>query len=127
MTVATDTALLDRRVIEAGHRPLELAAEAQQHALERMGRFCDEGLRFLALRLEANRAAVQAFGGCRTVPETVSAWSAYLDSAAGDYSEEFERMAGLCTDQARAMLDEVQHEVAESLAPLAPRPAEADT
>lgn len=108
--------VFDRQLIAASQRPFRAAAEAQRHALGRLGQFYGEGLRFMALRLEANRSAARHLAGCRNLPETVSAWTAYLDGTAQQYSEEFERVAGLCSTQTREVIDEVRHDVAEAIA-----------
>jgi hypothetical protein len=116
---------------EAGQRSLAAASEAQRHALERAGRVNDEGLRFMAQRLEENRRALGALAGCKGLPEALSVWSEYVDTAARQYSDEFGLMAGLCSDQLREAVEDVQHEAAEMLGrsvvvPVDPVPADSE-
>jgi hypothetical protein len=102
----------DMALIEAGRRNLETASEVQRRAFRRAGRVCDEGLRFVNRRVEENYRAMSALAGCQGLPEVVSVWSQYVDTAVWQYRDEFGLLAGLCSDQLRDAVEDLQHEVA---------------
>jgi hypothetical protein len=103
---------IDRGLIEAGWRNFEATALAQQHAAERLSRLCEEGLRFASQRMEENRQTLLALAAARTLPDTLSIWTGYFERTTRQYSEEFELVAGLCSEQAREAVGDLRQGVA---------------
>lgn len=107
--------MLDSRLIEVGQRNLEAASTAQKNAVERLGKIYEEGLRFMTLRLDENRKTFQEFTTCRSLPDAMPIWSAYVERTTKAYTEEFEVIANLVSEQATATLEETLQETPESV------------
>lgn len=103
--------LLDGRLMEVGQRNFEAAAAAQKNAVERLGKIYEESLRFANVRLEENRKTLQEVAGCKSLPDAMPIWGAYFERTAKQYSEEFEVLAGLVSEQTLAVIEETVEEV----------------
>ncbi len=104
-------------VFESSRRLFEVAAASQGHALDRVIRMNGELSRFVALRLERDRAAARELAGCGTPSEVADTYGRFFDTAVKEYAEEFGLLAGLCADQAREVVEDMQHQVEEAADP----------
>jgi hypothetical protein len=91
---------------------LDATSAARRHAVERLARLCEEGLRFANCRMEENRRTFSEIAAARTLPDVLPIWSRYVELAAQQYSEELQLMSDLHSQQVWEAVDDLQQGIA---------------
>ncbi|GAB5469993.1 MAG: hypothetical protein Kilf2KO_30230 [Rhodospirillales bacterium] len=105
-------------VIAANQRGMKAVAEAQEHLFSRAVKMNEEIHRFVSRRLEHDRSTMQQLSTCKSPQEAFAVWGTFMEKATQQYSEGIGLLAELYADQAREAMEEVQHEVEESILPV---------
>ncbi|MEM7057117.1 MAG: phasin family protein [Pseudomonadota bacterium] len=102
-------------LIAASQRSLKAATEAQDHALRRMTKLNSEIYRFINRRLDQDRDMVKELATCKTPMDAAGVCGKFMENAVKQYSEEMGLMAGIYADQAREAVEDVQHQVEQTV------------
>ena len=91
---------------------LEATSAARRHAVERLARLCEEGLRFANCRMEENRRTFREIAAVRTLSDVFPILSRYVEHATQQYSEELQTLSDLYSQQVWEAIDDLQQEIA---------------
>ncbi|MEM9012534.1 MAG: phasin family protein [Pseudomonadota bacterium] len=108
-------------LIAANQRGLKAAAEAQEHMLRRIAKMHEELFRFADRRLQHDRSTARELAACKSPQDAAAVCGKFFESAMKQYSEEVTLLAGLYADQARETMEDVQHQVEETVEPVLKR------
>ena len=98
----------------ANQTGMQALAQTQQQMMRGITRMNGEMLDFVNRRLENDRAAMREMAGCKTVSEALSVYSRFLQGMMKDYTEEATTLAGMCAEQARESVGEMQARMRET-------------
>lgn len=107
------------KMMVGGERGMKAMAEAQEHFIDRIARMNREIADFVDRRLRHDRETVHALAACKSPQEIVTVWGKFVETASRQYAEEFRTIAGLSVDQAREAIEDAQHEIEETVRPVA--------
>jgi len=95
-------------MLAAGESGARAFAEAQTSMLTRMVEMNREMLDFVGRRLERDRETSRRMAKCQSLSEAGDLYSDFVQGMMRDYTEEMGALAGLCAEQARTMMGEMQ-------------------
>ena len=107
------------KMMAGGERGMKAMAEAQEHFIERIAKMNREIAGFVDRRLKHDQETVHALAECKSPQEFVAVWGKFVETASRQYAEEFGTIAGMGVDQAREAVEDAQHEIEETVKPIA--------
>lgn len=102
-------------VFSAHQRGLKAISEAQEHMFHSMAKVSGELFHFVDRRLENDRETARQLAGCKSPQEAAAVYGKFFETAMQQYSREMGLLAGLYADQAREAIEDVQHQVEETV------------
>lgn len=106
-------------LIVASQRSLKAASQANGHLLKRLVKLNSELTRFVERRLQQDRKTARELAACTNAPDALAVYGRYFERAVKQYSDEMGLLAGVFSDQAREAMDDVQHQIEETVEPVA--------
>lgn len=107
------------KMMAGGERGAKAIAEAQEHFIARAAKMHREIANFVDRRLKHDQETVHALAECKSPQEFVAVWGKFVETASKQYAEEFGKIAGMSVDQAREAVEDAQHEIEETVKPIA--------
>ncbi|MEM7545392.1 MAG: phasin family protein [Pseudomonadota bacterium] len=102
-------------IIAANQRSFQAAAEAQNHMMKRLALMNKELFGFFNRRLIQDREMAHELARCKTPQDAVAICAKFAETAVKDYSEEVGVLAGAYAEQAQEVMEDVQHQVEETI------------
>ncbi len=102
--------------MHANQRMFRATTEAQSRAAQGMIRIGEEMSSFVGRRLRCDRKMLDDLARTREASDSVGVWNAFVATAMRDYTEEFQRLMGICVDEAREASADFRHEIGEAVA-----------